>query len=230
MEKGYILSDLNVLFGKQTDVVGFGLESFYVKEISRELANQTIVENHYSKKHDSIPHNRINLGVYKDGKFKGVLQFGYAMNPASCIKVVANTKIQDYLELNRMWLHDDCPKNSESRAISFSIKYIKRKYPNISWIQSFADERCKKNGIVYQAANFGYYGGHTSTFWEIDGEFYHNSIVTNGARAKATQLKDKLGDAIKHELKQFRYLYFIHRKLEKDCLLKKQDYPKHYID
>jgi hypothetical protein len=64
------------------------------------------------------------------------------MNPASQASVVKDTEIDEYLELNRMWLSDEAPKNSESKAISYSIKYIKRKYPKIKWIQSFADERC----------------------------------------------------------------------------------------
>ena len=160
-KKGYILSGQGSLFG-HIDCIGFGMSSFNVKEIDRDLANKLIVENHYSGKFYNATY--IHLGVFKDDDIKGVLQLGYAMNPASQESVVANTGIKDYLELNRMWLHDDCPKNSESMAISFAIKYIKKKYPNIRWIQSFADERCGKNGIVYQAANFGYYGEHSAVF------------------------------------------------------------------
>ena len=63
-------------------------------------------------------------------------------------------------------------RNSESMAISYSIKYIKGKLKTIKWIQSFADERCGGLGIVYQACSFRYYGEHTSSFWELDGE--HN--------------------------------------------------------
>ena len=51
------------------------------------------------------------------------------MNPASCSSVVKNTEMDEYLELNRMWLDDIAPKNSESKAISYSIKYIKSKTP-----------------------------------------------------------------------------------------------------
>jgi hypothetical protein len=64
------------------------------------------------------------------------------MNPASQKSVVSDTEIDEYLELNRMRLDDKAPKNSESKAVGYSIKYIKRKYPKIKWIQSFADERC----------------------------------------------------------------------------------------
>jgi len=226
-KKGYILSDQGSLFG-HVECIGFGMPGFNVKEIKRDVANKLIVENHYSGKFYNATY--IHLGVFKDGEIKGVLQLGYAMNPASQESVVANTGIKDYLELNRMWLHDDCPKNSESMAISFAIKYIKKKYPNIRWIQSFADERCGKNGIVYQAANFGYYGEHSATFWTLDNEVYHNSLMTRNPKLSvaAAKLQAEKERATSQELRQFRYLYFIHRSAEADCLLKRLDYPKHY--
>ena len=82
------------------------------------------------------------------------MQFGYAMTPHLMSKVVAGTGSTDYLELNRMWLDDAAPRNSESRALSYAIKYIRRACPRVRWIQSFADERCGGLGVVYQAAGF----------------------------------------------------------------------------
>lgn len=175
MTKGYIYSNQGSLFG-QGDVIGFGTDSFHVKEMDRVLANQLIITNHYSKKVYSATY--IHLGVFMDGEISGVLQFGYAMNPASCGSVVSGTEMDEYLELNRMWLDDSCPRNSESMALSYAVKYIKRKYPKIKWIQSFADERCGGFGIVYQACSFDYFGEHESVFWELDGVVYHNSQMT----------------------------------------------------
>jgi adenine modification enzyme len=226
--KGYI--EEQTLFG-HNDVIGFGTDDFYVKQILWELASKTIIKNHYSHKTDSRPHNKINLGVYFYNDFVGVLQYGYAMNALSMDKIVKNTKIDEYLELNRMWLDDKAPKNSESKAISYSIKYIKRKYPKIKWIQSFADERCGCFGIVYQAANFKYFGHHESLFWEIDGEILHNSRITNGKRKKKYELENRydLTKAKKNIYKQFRYIYFIDKRCEKDCLLTEKPYEKHYL-
>lgn len=226
--KGYIFSDQIPMFGHK-DIIGYGTDNFYVKEIERDLAYDIIIKNHYSKKGDSIAHNRINLGVFIGNKLLGVLQYGYAMNPASCDSIVKGTKTSDYLELNRMWLSDNIGVNyPESKAISYSVKYIKGKLKKIRWIQSFADERCGGLGIVYQASNFRYYGLHISTFWEIDGEVYHNSIITNGKRKAKSKLESKLKEAKKMELRQFRYIYFINQKDINKCLLKEQPYLKHY--
>ena len=225
--KNYIYNNQSSLWG-ESECMGFGKNEFYIKEIDRKLANDIIIKNHYSKKVYNATY--IHLGVFYNDKLKGVLQYGYAMNPASCKSVVKGTEMKEYLELNRMWIDDDCIKYAESQAISYSIKYIKRKYPKIKWIQSFADERCGGYGIVYQSCSFGYYGEHISTFWEFEGEIYHNSIITDSRRNKKKELeqRDFKEKAIKKRLRQFRYIKFIDKREKKNCLLKEQPYPKHY--
>ena len=229
MGKGYIYSNQGSLFG-QGDVVGFGSDSFHVREIDRVLANQLIVTNHYSKKVYAATY--IHLGVYLDGELSGALQFGYAMNPASGGSVVAGTEMNEYLELNRMWLDDICPRNSESMALSYAIKYIKRKYPKVKWIQSFADERCGGFGIVYQACSFDYFGEHDSVFWELDGVIYHNSLMTRDRKLSksAAIIQDGKDRAKSHTLRQFRYIKFIDQREKKNCRLKQMPYPKHYLE
>ena len=215
------------LFNKP-DIIGFGSEEYYIKEIDRDLANKIIVNNHYSKKFYTATY--IHLGVFMDKKLVGVLQYGYAMNPASQSSVVDDTKIDEYLELNRMWLDDIAPRNSESMAISYSIKYIRNRHKKIKWVQSFADERCGKFGIVYQAANFLYYGEHTATFWTLDGVIYHNSLMTRDRKLSksAAIIQDGKERATCETLRQFRYIYFIDKKSRKNALLKQKEYEKHY--
>jgi len=232
-KKDYIFSDQMMMFGSK-EIIGFGDSSFSVKEIDRNLAIKTIKENHYSKK--VYAGSFIHLGVFVNSKMLGVLQFGAALNPASGGSVVEGTEIDQYLELNRMWISDEATDYPESRAISASIKYIRGKYPKVKWIQSFADERCGGFGIVYQACSFSYYGEHKSEFWELDGEVFHNIQMTisvndtkryNNTVRKLQANKDK---AVKMSLRQFRYIKFIDQKWKKKALLKEMPYPKHYIE
>lgn len=227
--KGYIYSNQMSLYGER-EIIGFGDGDFYVTEIDRALSNKIIIENHYSKKVCQAATTHIHLGVFINGEMLGVLQFGYAMNPQSMGKVVKATQLDEYKELNRMWLSDKAERNSESKAISYAIRYIRRKFPKVRWIQSFADERCGGFGIVYQAANFGFYGEHTSEFWEFENETFHNSLITNGNRGKKKELEARgfWESAVKVTLRQFRYIYFIDPRKKKDCLLKEKPYPKHY--
>ena len=227
MKKDLIYDNQLKLFGAR-EIIGFGSDEWYVKEIDRGLANKLIVKNHYSKKFYNASY--IHLGVFIYGELLGVLQYGYAMNPASCGSVVEGTQMDEYLELNRMWLDDKAKRNSETMAISYSLRYIRSKFPKIKWIQSFADERCGCFGIVYQAASFSYYGEHVATFWTVDGEIYHNSLMTRDPKLSksAKFLQDNKERATSEELRQFRYIKFIDKRWKKKCLLKEQPYPKYY--
>ena len=195
------------LFG-HAQVIAFGCEGFDVRTIGRDVANDLICRNHYSGK--VYPLSTEHHGIYIDGELLGVLQWGAGMNPDSGSSIVSGTKNGEWLELNRMWLDDAAPRNSESRAISFSIKLLRKTRPEVQWIQSFADERCGGLGVVYQACSFDYLGEHTSVFWELDGQWYHNiSATVRGdalsKRPSAAHLQANLEKATRHELRQFRY-------------------------
>lgn len=229
----YVKSPKIALFGDR-DIIGYAKDGFMIKELDRRIANELIIKNHYSHKIYNATY--INLGIYIDNVLLGVIQLGYALNPASYKNLVGNTNQNEYLELNRMWLDDLAPKNSESRALSYVIKYLKKKYNNrYKWIQSFADERCGKNGVVYQASNFKYYGEHNSDFYELEDVMYHSIQMTvkDAKRANSPVVKylqDNKDKAVKHTLRQFRYIYYIDKKYIEFCKLKEKPYPKHYLE
>jgi len=228
--KGYIYSNQIPMFGHK-DIIGYGTDNFYVKEIERDLANETIIKNHYS--HKIFNNSYIHLGIFIDGEFLGVLQYGHLMNNNSVGNIVKGTENGEAIELNRMWLDDRAERNSESISISYSFKYLKGKFSKVKWVQSFADERCGGFGIVYQACSFSYYGEHLSEFYEFEGQIYHKIMFTNEGRSasnseKAKYLRKNKNKAKKTKLRQFRYIKFLHTKTKKYCLLKEQPYLKHY--
>lgn len=223
---GYLFDPAADLLGKR-EALGFGEAAFYVRIIDRQIANGVIIANHYSKRVYSA--STLHLGVFLGGEMAGVLQYGFAMNPASADSVVAGTGMNEYLELNRMWLADAAPRNSESRALSYSIRLIRRVRPAVKWIQSFADERCGLFGTVYQAAGFTFHGEHRGIFWELDGEFYHNSLMTNRRSAtgpRAAHLLANSDRATRRDLRQFRYLRFLQRRFARSCRHPVRPFPK----
>ncbi|MDR1686834.1 MAG: hypothetical protein LBR82_10460, partial [Desulfovibrio sp.] len=141
-------------------------------------------------------------------------------------KIVTGTRQGQYLELNRMWLTDAAPRNSESRAISYAIKYTRRACPSVAWIQSFADERCNGLGVVYQAANFYFIGSHITVFWELDGDIYHDMLLTRKDTPRGLYLQANIGRAIQRKYRQFRYIFFIKRDWIKRLNYTIQPYPK----
>lgn len=57
-------------------------------------------------------------------------------------------------ELARLYLIDECPKNSESWLISQSVRHIKRHYPQVVHLLSYADPSAGHRGTIYRAANW----------------------------------------------------------------------------
>jgi hypothetical protein len=82
------------------------------------------------------------------------------------------------LELRRLCLIDETPKNAESYFVSRTIKWLKR---NTDWkfIVSYADPEQGHQGVIYRAANFKYEGvtGEGSSL-EVDGQKFHIRTLT----------------------------------------------------
>lgn len=210
-------------------IVGYGSHELRVETIACWLTRVIVTSRHYSRRF--VNNSWLHLGVFSGRALVGVMQLGYALNPNSGAKVVSGTGNREYMELNRLWLHDDMPKNSESRAISYALKTIRLLYPQVQWVQSFADERCGRCGVVYQASNFEYIGSHYSRFYELDGEWYHkiarNAITRGGKRGE--YLRANIERATVHRFQQFRYIRFLDKRAKKRLntkLFKVQPYPK----
>jgi len=77
------------------------------------------------------------------------------------------------LELRRLCLIDETPKNAESFFVSRTIKWLKG---NTDWefILSYADMEQGHSGVIYRASNFEYLGvtGAGKTL-EVDGKRFH---------------------------------------------------------
>lgn len=228
--KGFLWS-LPDLFGKRT-VIGFCDQEIMVKQINKTQANKIISQNHYSK--TTVWSSNLHLGVFVGDDIIGALQFGPPMNPAASNKIVKNTPTNGCLELNRMWLNDLKPTNCASRAVSFAIKIIKKTRPDVQWIQSFADERCKKLGAVYQACSFAYLGSHKTTFYRLGDEWFHQSMMGRAeydkrgwwSGPKIARLNANKANAVPHEFSQYRYVKFIKSSARKNLMLCEYKYPK----
>lgn len=123
-----------------------------VKVIPSKIANEFVKKHHYSGK--VVPNSKLHFGVFLDNKLHGVMSYGSSINKKGTINLVRGTKWNEFIELNRMAFDDVLPRNSESRAISQSIKLIKKNAPHIKWIISFADGCQCGDGTIYRASNF----------------------------------------------------------------------------
>ncbi len=219
------------LLGK-AEALGFGTAALSVRLVAKDRADEVMVANHYS--HSAVWSSSVHLGVFAGEDFIGALQLGPAMNPASGASIVRNTEPDQWLELNRMWLADEKPENTASRAIRYALTLVRRRRPRVSWIQSFADERCGKLGAVYQAAGFLYCGSHVSTFLHADGEWFHKSLIGRakidkrgwGSGPKAARLAECIDRATRHDFRQYRYIRPLTKWARRELLLPVLPYPK----
>lgn len=82
------------------------------------------------------------------------MSFGPSTDKSKLIDLVAWTKWNEFIELNRIAFSEFLPKNSESRAISIALMLLKRNAPHIKWVISFADGTQCGDGTIYRAAGF----------------------------------------------------------------------------
>jgi hypothetical protein len=128
-----------------------------IAPVKAKIAFDFVLKNHYSGK--VVNNSVLHFGVFYNNLLAGVLQFGPPLDKSKVIGLVKNQNgdpapWNDFFELNRMVFLDLLPRNSESRAIAICVNLIKKKYPNIKWIISFADATQCGHGTIYQAAGF----------------------------------------------------------------------------
>lgn len=128
------------------------VKDIVIKPLPAKIANDFVRKHHYSGK--VVNNSQLHLGAFYNGVLHGVMSFGCPMDRSKVIGLVRDTKWNDFFELNRMAFDDFLPRNSESRCISVAIRLIKKHYPNIEWILSFADGIQCRDGTIYRASGF----------------------------------------------------------------------------
>ena len=145
-----------------------------------------------------------------DGKLCGVAVWGYGVRPKHTIKKwFPGVKVTEYLELNRLCLLDEMPRNSESRFLSIVTARIKKEFPRVKVLLSWADGLRGKPGYVYQACSWLYGGFIKSEFYTTgDGHVIHPRLLITryGTRGKTIQKKLRL---YHYFGRQFLYAKFI---------------------
>lgn len=127
-----------------------------VRPILSKDAARIVKACHYSGK--VAQNSQLHFGVFLDGKCGGAMQFGPSIDKRKTQGLVEGTKWNGFLELNRMAFADWLPRNSESRALAISMRLIKKAYPHVEWIVSFADATQCGDGAIYRASGFALTG------------------------------------------------------------------------
>jgi hypothetical protein len=124
-------------------------DALLVATLDAKTASRMVIAHHYLHRRPPISHA---FGVYRHGELLGVVTYGV---PASrhLQKSACPTAPDDVLELNRLWLDDVLPANSESWFVSRTLRMLP---PRI--VVSYADPLHGHYGYIYRALNFRYAG------------------------------------------------------------------------
>lgn len=202
---------------------------YRIEQISKQLALDMIQKYHYS---NTLPKlNKYFIGFYLDDELVGVITLGWGTRPRHTIqKLFPSLNTKDYLEIGRMCMTEEMPRNSESQMLSQLVKWIKINLPEIKVLFTWADGMLGKCGYVYQASNFIYAGFSPTDMYMKNGVKIHprqmkSLLIPKGVkddRITVRPTKEQMKDLhITHfKGKQYRYLYFLCNKHERNKLLK----------
>jgi hypothetical protein len=192
-----------------------------VKPISAQDANRIVKQLHYSGK--TSRNSQLHFGVFMGDRCGGAMQFGPSIDKRQLIGLVRETAWNEFLELNRMAFADWLPRNGESRCIAYAMRFIRKHYPWIKWVVSFADGTQCGDGTIYRASGFILSGiSQSRSLWKMsDGAVVHEwafRIGDIGGELIKKQYGYKDGENRTEFLKrnavrlsgfQLRYIYFL---------------------
>lgn len=200
--------------------------NYCIKKIDSKTANGIVFKNHYLHRNAQAQYcfglfeiNPIEPNFFDSDLLIGVIIFGMPASPNVCRGICGNDHFSDVIELTRLWIKDNTPKNVESFLIGNAIKLIPKKI-----IISYSEPSFGHRGVVYQATNF-IYTGLT--------EKRTNRVPINGSTQKHNrhECMNKENTKLVDRPRKHRYIYFNCSKTEKKHFIKKlkytiKQYPK----
>jgi hypothetical protein len=186
-------------------------KDIHVAPISASDAAKIVKRVHYSGK--VVQNSQLHFGVFMDGQLEGAMQFGPSMDKRKIQALVSGTEWNGFIELNRMAFSDKLPRNSESRALAIAFKIMRRHYPQLEWIVSFADGTQCGDGTIYRASGFVLTGirENTNLLRLSDGTIATNFTLSKGKHILKTGGAKKPEGAKPLKGFQLRYVYFLNK-------------------
>ena len=187
---------------------------------------------HYAK---SVPVNTFGYSVFnKDDEWCGVVLYGTGAN--NNLATQYNLKQGNVIELVRMALNGK--QESTSKALSISLRLIKKDLPLCKLLVSYADKDQDHKGTIYQATNWFYEGtsmiNKKDCSYVIDGKRIHGKTISDKCKRyglvknienakKIYKAKEIIEYVTKGKIK---YIYPLDKNLILLCKSLSKPYPK----
>lgn len=232
---------------KETGKEYCDISKLSVRTISKSVAKEVIVKNHYSHLWTKVSYA---LGLYVEDnshqfftdsdKLIGVICYGDPIGRLSGQSISPELDRTEVLELVRLFVFDGYGTNIESWFLGQSFKWLRENVSNIKGLISYSDPKEGHCGTVYQATNWIYqgnslrYNDSLSFKFEEDGEWQHGRTIfpyygTNDPKKIQEQVTKPFW--IRKEPRKHRYVYILSKGKERKQILKTLkhpvlDYPK----
>lgn len=124
---------------------------FKIEKIDNSIAFKYVIDYHYLHRK---PPASISFAIKKieNDEVVGVICYAIPIH-TPLRKIFGPENYDNIYDLTRLWVNDECPKNTESWFISNTIKMLDREI-----IVTFADIEQGHSGTIYKACNFHYLG------------------------------------------------------------------------
>jgi hypothetical protein len=182
---------------------------YVVSPCERNEVKDFIEEHHYSASINGVMATYC-FKLEHNGKLIGAMLYG-GLGMANAWKKYADNP-EEVIELRRLCLIDDTPKNSESFFIGKTMRWLKQN-TKIKTIVSYADPNYGHSGIIYRATNFECVGMTAKgkvIFY--NGKKYHDKAIRTYYNGKLKPFSQRIKDALetgeaKYAVQEPKYIY-----------------------
>jgi len=195
------------------------LKNYTIHPISNDLAMSVVIREHYL--HRRAPCS-FAFGLFLHDDLKGVVCYGTPSSATLRKGLAGPENISNVIELTRLWVSDDVPRNGESFLIGNTVRQVDKEF-----VVSFAEIQQGHLGIVYQATNWLYTGlSAKRTNWHVEGDTRHSQSLADEYRTVAA-LRERFGDqfTLVPRPRKHRYVFFNANKRRRKEMLKELRYP-----
>ena len=200
------------------------LENYHINKIDYATAMDIVIREHYL--HRKAPCS-VAFGLFLDSDIKGVVCYGTPSSSSLRSGIAGIENAFNVVELTRLWVSDDVPRNGESFLIGNTVRNAGKEI-----VVSYAEIQQGHVGIVYQATNWIYTGlSAKRTNWTIEGVNKHCQTLAD--KYTAAEIREKFGDKFKlqERPRKHRYVFLNAKGRRRKQLLQSlryapQPYPK----
>lgn len=198
------------------------LENYAIHIIPYKVAMNIVVKNHYLHRRSPCSYM---WGLFHYNDIVGCIIYGTPASRALQKGICGKEEADHVIELNRLWIEDDTPRNAESYLIGNTLKLLPI---DKDIVVSYSEIQMGHVGTVYQASNFIYTGlSDKHVQWIVEGYDVKHSRHLFDKYGGVNKAKSILGSSIirTERPRKHRYVYFRGSKKRKKELRKKLKYP-----